>query len=206
MPNAFTKLSARAVLAKGKTLAPQLDDPARLNIRPEQVARLRALVDELDATLQEQDVVKSRYEALCGARARQKALLAAALSEIGASVALGEDATDEVQIALGFAVPSTGRTRRLPTKPGHLIAEPTAYGTTELRWARGENGERTMFLIERSDGVAPFAQIGVTTRTRAVVTGCAPGVLAYFRVSAANARGQSAPSSTVAIFAGRVAA
>ena len=131
--------------------------------------------------------------------------LASRMATIQAVVTASPTVTDPMLIALGFP-PRRGAAPRpkLPQAATGLTATPDGMGDVALVWKRGSGDSRSVvsFLVEYSlDAGATWSLLDTTRRVSLTAANFAPGVAAWFRVTATSAAGRAQPSAPAPIYA-----
>ncbi len=91
----------------------------------------------------------------------------------------------------------------IPAAPSNLTVRPTGETSASLFWKDNSSNETAFVVYSSLDGET-FIQIGAlgANVTGVAVEGLTAGVRAWFRVTARNDNGESAPSNTVSVLTG----
>ena len=171
-------------------------------VSPTMVGSLSAAGIDLERGMSAQTAAVAAEKAATQQKLASKAATVASLNAIAGIVYHRSDVSDEMLAAIGFAPRRSVVPRPLAALPvTELLAQPYADGSVKLSWKRGSgNPYGTMFLIESSEDGAAWTILGSTKRASATVEGYAPGVTAWFRITATTSTSATRPSAAVAIY------
>jgi hypothetical protein len=88
----------------------------------------------------------------------------------------------------------------VPQTPTQLVATPQVDSTVILKWKRNGNPQGVIFKIETSTGNGVWQFLTDTTRASIALSGYAPGVQKFFRVSASKSGLVSQNSNEAVIY------
>ena len=171
------------------------------------VAQITSLDDEpLKSALTHLGTLRANLASAVQAKDLLKGALSKTYSKLSA-VAYASSASDVQLATIGLKPRRTTSPRpKLPAQPTGLVATPFADGTAKIAWDRGSNARPTSFLVETSDDGLVWTYRTMTTRVSLSLNGCPPAQPIWFRVTATNSMGDSAPSASASIYAPSAAA
>ena len=194
----FTNKTPEALLALGTNVATVIG-PGTTNpygVPTAAVTALMAADAALGGAINAQVAAKAAEKAATVTKAAKRDGVVAALNTIATAVYANPAVTDTMLASLGFPARRSGPApRRVPTEPTGLSAEPFANGTVKLKWNRNGNKPGILFVIETSEDGLAWTMIRSTTRSSFAVEGFAPGVPAWFRITATTSTAASLPRS-----------
>ena len=142
-------------------------------------------------------------EANAALAARDAALRAtvAILQATAARIEAGTEAKDGDLARIGFA-PRRGRPARphAPVAVTNLVATPDAFGGVRLTWDKEGNPRTAAYLVECRGAEGGWQFLKSTPRKSLRTEGFAPGVTAWFRVTATTATRRALPCAPVAVY------
>lgn len=176
-------------------------DPGAYGVSAGIVADLAACETEFATDITQ--LVAARAAALAATQARDASRRAASevLSRLAASLYANPNVSDAMLADAGFAPRDKKRTRQKPHQPTNLLAKPDIHGNVALTWEPSGNSYGVTYVIEwRREDSESWSFLGTTTRKRARFRGFAPGVPAWFRVTASRNTVVSAPCYPASIY------
>lgn len=177
-------------------------DPGAYGVGAGIVADLAACEAEFSADITQ--LAAARAAALAATQARDASRRAASelLSRLAASLYANPEVSDAMLADAGFSPRDKKRTRQQPRQPKALSAVPDIRGNVALAWEPGGNAYGVTYVIEwRREDAESWSFLGTTTRKRVRFPGFAPGVPAWFRVTASRNTVVSLPSYPASIYA-----
>ena len=197
--------SVPELLALGSNLTTVLSSASgeKYGVAPSAVTALGAADAALDAAENTQKACLIAAKGATATKLAHKEDVASRIAAIQAIVTANPLVTDAELVGLGFpARRGTSPRPKLPVAATDLSATPDALGNVKLRWTKGTNGTTVVYMIETSlNAGATWSLLDTTKRSSIVATGFAPGVAAWFRVTATGAAGRAQPSAPASIYA-----
>ena len=182
-------------------------NPGSVGLTPAVVAALGEGVEGLEAAVVAQARAKAEHDAAVAAKDARKAELLGLLRGAARSAYADAAVGDALLRGIGLAARRAGgvRPQAIPA-PERLMATALPDARVRLRWDRNGNPQGTTFQIEWAPEGGPFTMVDTTTRASIVLPGHAPGVEAWFRVTAKRAGLVSPASNAAVVYAGSRAA
>jgi hypothetical protein len=174
--------------------------PATYNLSNSQITALTGAVNAFDNSLGEVAHQAATLGAARQDRDLKREQLLAQITMLAALIYANPNLTPAQIAATGLQVHDTTRTPVVPSEPTQLTATPFANGTVQLTWKRNGNPATVMFVIETKTEGGEWTPVKMVGRSRAVLSGFAPGTPAWFRVYATKSGQASVPSFDVSIY------
>ena len=209
--SSFIKMTPEALIALGTHVAATIgnETPNDWGTTAAECNTLTTADSGLTAAVNGQKAAEIVAKTATANKNTKKADLIAALNAIQATVVANPAVTNDMLVSLGFSPRRGGVKPQALTATGTvtgLTADPLATGTVKLRWNRSGNAPRTIFVVETSEDGANWTFLKSLTRCSYAAEGFAPGVAAWFRVTATTSTSASTPSLPVSVYAPGTAA
>ncbi len=203
MSNDFSAKTAEQLLAAGNQISTVITSALNgYGVTAGELTALTGADTALNAAINAQFNAKAAEKAATQTKKTDRLATLAAIQAISATVYANPAVTNTMLAAIGFAPRRSGSgTPAVPVTPTSLVATPFAAGTVKLTWNRNGNASGIVFLIEWSTDGTTWQFLKSTTRISYTANGFAPGVQAWFRVTATTSTATSVPTSSVSVYA-----
>ena len=204
--NRFTSKSDAALATAANVAAAVLEKNPKYAVPKETAADLGAAGSEMGTLI---DAAKTARDAAAAATLAKASGREATIGALNAEAAIvySNGTSDADLQALGFSPRSGGSRPTMPSAALGLTATVLEGGAIRAEWKRNGNRPSAIFQVERSlDAGATWAIVASTTRTKASLTGYAPGVPVWLRVTTTNSVGTSLPSNVAGVYVGETPA